>query len=276
MHEIDLNDKNIRCDLISDIDINIKKDKEVIDNIIIEKINIRNNKYVKNGRYISIFFDDITDTDNRKKVENILIKELKTLLLKNNLLYKKVLVVGLGNNLSTADSLGPKTIDNIIVTRHLYLLNNVDKNYSEVSKIAPSVFATTGIQTYDIVKGIIKRIKPDYIIVIDSLKSRNIKNINKVIQITDRGIDPGSGVGNQRKELSKKTLGIKVIAIGVPTVVNLHTIVKEFLNEYDIDNILYEKGNDFLVTPKDIDFEIEKLSLLLSNAINKTIHKMTK
>lgn len=271
MHEIDLRSKNIRCDLISDLDIDLKKEKRVIDNITIEKVFINSKKC----RYLSIFFDDITDANNRKKVEKIFVEELKNLLKENNLLNKKVLVVGLGNNLSTPDSLGPKTIDNIITTRHLFLLNDVDNNYSEVSKIAPGVFASTGIETYDIVKGIIKRIKPDFILVIDALKSKKIKNINKVIQITDSGIDPGSGVGNQRKELSKKTLGIKVIAIGVPTVVNLHTIVKEFLNEYDIDKILDKKGNDFLVTPKDIDFEIEKLSLLISNSINKVLHNMT-
>ena len=105
---------------------------------------------------------------------------------------------------------------------------------------------------------------------------KSINKINKVIQITDSGIDPGSGVGNHRKELSKKTLGKKVIAIGVPTVVNLHTIVKDLLDEYDVEDVLKEKGNDFFVTPKEIDFEVEIMSDIISNAINKALHNMTK
>lgn len=280
MSEKDLSNFDIRVDLINEI--NIKETKEIFnyENIKVERITLNEGlaKKIKKrkGNYISIIFNDATDIENRKNIERILTNELKSLLDKNGLINKSCLTVGLGNKLSTPDSLGPKTVDNVITTRHLFVLDNLDENYNVVSKIIPGVFATTGIETYDIIKGIVDRTKPDFLIVIDSLKSSNIKNINKVIQITDSGIDPGSGVGNQRKEISQKTLERKVIVIGIPTVVNLHTIVKDFLDEYDIDEILKQKKNNFLVTPKDIDFEIEKLSLILANAINNSLHKLTK
>ena len=280
MSEKDLSSFDIRVDLINEI--NIKETKEIsnYENIKVERITLNEGlaKKIKKrkGNYISIIFNDATDIENRKNIERILTNELKSLLDKNGLINKSCLTVGLGNKLSTPDSLGPKTVDNVITTRHLFVLDNLDENYNVVSKIIPGVFATTGIETYDIIKGIVDRTKPDFLIVIDSLKSSNIKNINKVIQITDSGIDPGSGVGNQRKEISQKTLERKVIVIGIPTVVNLHTIVKDFLDEYDIDEILKQKKNNFLVTPKDIDFEIEKLSLILANAINNSLHKLTK
>jgi spore protease len=280
MHRVNLDDKCNRLDLINDISTNINKKEYEVNGIKVEKsnINIDTSKRInmREGNYISILFEDITDFDSRKRVEKILIKELKCILKVNNLINKKSLIIGLGNNLSTPDSLGPKTIDNIITTRHLFIINDVSDEYSEVSKIAPGVFATTGIESFDIIKGVVDRINPDFLIVIDALKSSSIKKINKIIQITDSGINPGSGVGNQRKEISYNTIGKPVIAIGVPTVVNLHTIVKDFLEDYDIDNILNKKKENFLVTTKDIDFEIDKLSLLLSSSINKSLHNLTK
>lgn len=280
MHKIDLSKYDLRCDLITDVNIKLNKKVRSISNIRVESINLNKsdaNKINKRkGSYISILFEDITDKDNYKKVKEIVKKEIKRLLQEKKLLGKSCLVIGLGNNLSTPDSLGPKVIDNIIATRHLFDLGSVDNNYSKVSKISPGVYGISGIETFDIVKGIVEKIKPDYIIIIDALSSTSIKKVNKVVQITDSGIEPGSGIGNQRKELSKTTLKKDVIAIGIPTVVSLHTIVKEFLNEYDIDDLLKEKGNNYMVTPKEIDFEIEKLSLLLSSSINEVVHNMTK
>lgn len=280
MNKIDLSNYNIRCDLITDINIKIDRKIESISGVEIESVNLNSNKAKKinkrKGNYISVFFDDVTDKDNYKNVKNIVKNEIKKLLQKKELLGKSCLVIGLGNRLSTPDSLGPKVIDNIIATRHLYDFGNVDKDYSKVSKISPGVYGISGIETFDIVKGIVEKIKPDYIMIIDALSSTSIKKVNKVVQITDSGIEPGSGIGNQRKELSKKTLKKEVIAIGVPTVVSLHTIVKDFLNEYDVDELLKEKGNNFMVTPKEIDFEIDKLSLLISSSINETIHNLTK
>ena len=278
MHTINLEDKIQRLDLINDIPLTKKKVKKN-KNTIIEKIFIdekeskRINK--QKGNYISILFKDITDSSNFEKVLKSITKELKELLTEKNLINKSSLIVGLGNDYSTPDSLGPRTIKNIIATRHLYEIGDVDSNYSCVAKIAPGVFSNSGIETYDILKGIVDRINPDFLIIIDALSSTSIEKINKVIQITDSSIEPGSGVGNVRKELSKNSLGREIIVIGIPTVVNLHTIVRNFLSEYDVDEILIKKGNNFMVTPKEIDFEIERLSLLLAKSINNVLHNMT-
>lgn len=278
MHKVDLGNKNIRLDLINDIDVD-NKTSEIMDNNRIERIIIdskKSKKYNKSsGEYISILFNDVTDSDSKNKLIKDLSKELKYLLNRKKLLNKSVLVVGLGNSYSTPDSLGPKVIKNIISTRHISLLSSLDNNYSIVSKISPGVFADTGIESFDIIKSITRTIKPDYIIVIDSLSSKSLNKVNKVIQITDSGIDPGSGVGNHRKEISKKTLKIPIIAIGVPTVVNLHTIVKDTLEEYELEKILDNKSNDYMVTPKEIDFVIDQLSYVISKSINIVLHNLT-
>ncbi len=278
MHIVNLEDKISRLDLINDIPL-LKTKVKKIKNVKIEKIeiDIKTSKKInkKCGDYISILFNDITDSQNFDNVLKVLTIELKCLLRKKGLTNKSCLVVGLGNDYSTPDSLGPQTIKGIIATRHLYELKCADKNYSCVSKIAPGVFSSTGIETFDIIDGIVKKINPDFLIVIDALSSTSIDKINKVIQITDSAIEPGSGVGNLRKEISKEKLNKDVIIIGVPTVVNLHTIVRNFLDGYNVDELLLKKGNNFMVTPKEIDYEIEKLSLLISKAINRSLHKMT-
>ena len=280
MHKINLESNNIRLDLVNDIDvkelsIDTIDDKYKIERVTINEKNCR--KYNKRkGEYISILFDDITDKDSKDKVILLFSKELKRLLINKNLFGKNTFIVGLGNSYSTPDSLGPKVIKDIIPTRHISLISTLDKNFSVVSKIAPGVFANTGIETFDIIKSITNRIKPDYVIIIDSLCSKSLNKLNKVIQITDSGIDPGSGVGNHRKEISKKTLGVDVIAIGVPTVVNLHTIIKDTLDEYELDSILNNKENNYLVTLKEIDFIIEQLSYVISKSINNTLHNLTK
>ena len=270
MHKISIEKYNGRCDLLKDSiisaenKINIKKYNEK--DIRVEFVNIdsKTSKLInkRKGNYISILFDDITDYDCRKKVIDVASKELKKLLKLNDLLNKKVLVVGLGNSLSTPDSLGPKTIDNIIVTRHLFELSTPDKRYNSVAKISPGVYASTGIETFDIVKGIVNRIDIDYLIVIDALLSSSKEHINRLIQITDSGIDPGSGVNNQRKELTEKTIGKRVIAIGIPTVIDIKTLTNN-------------SEDNLIVTPKEIDFIIDKLALILSKSINNSIHNLT-
>ena len=149
----------------------------------------------------------------------------------------------------------------------MYEIGDVDDKYSNVSKLSPGVFAQTGIETFDLIKGVINRIDIDYLIIVDALSSSSKNNINKTIQITDSGIDPGSGVGNQRKELTYKTLRRKVIAIGIPTVIDIRTLLN--------DDTISEKDN-LIVTIKDIDFIIEKLSLILSKSINYALHNLTK
>ena len=205
-----------------------------------------------------------------------------------------ILIVGLGNIYVTPDALGPKVINEIDVTRHLikYLPQYVEEGTRPVSAIAPGVLGTTGIETVEILKGIVENIKPKLLIVIDALASRSIDRISSSIQIADTGIVPGAGVENKRKEISKKTLGIPVIAIGIPTVVDLATVTNECIdifienlqekamsNDYlnklkerdnyeDIKEALVPKDYNMIVTPKEIDKLIENMSKIISKAIN--------
>lgn len=246
MHNIDLSKYDIHSDLIIENDISYYNDYSYSENNInVSKINLSNNNILgkKKGDYITITFDDITDEDNYSNVLNILNKEIKDILKKTNIKKTdKCLIVGLGNNKSTPDSLGYEVIKNITVTRHLYLLENISNEYRVVSCIESNVMANTGIESKDIIMGIVKETNPDFLIAIDSLSSSSIDRINKTIQITNTGIHPGSGIGNNRVELSFETLNIPVIAIGVPTVVSSAVIVNDTIN-YLIKKINYHKNN---------------------------------
>ena len=182
----------------------------------------------KKGKYITLEFEDITDSENASKVSDVLIDVLKEVINFKKDSYG--LIVGLGNDKSTPDSLGPLTINKIIVTNHIYLLDELSEDYKRLSAINPGVMGETGIETSDIIEAVVSKIKPDYLIVIDSLASKSIERLNKTIQITDTGIHPGSGIGNKRKEISYDTIGIPVIAIGVPTVVDAAVIVSDTIN----------------------------------------------
>ena len=144
----------------------------------------------------------------------------------------KVLIVGLGNWNVTADALGPFVVKHIMVTRHLFELmpEQVEEGYRPVSAVSPGVLGITGIETSEIVHGIVEKTRPDLVIAVDSLASRSLTRVNTTIQVADSGINPGSGVGNRRKALTKETLGVPVIAVGVPTVVDAVTIVHDTLN----------------------------------------------
>jgi len=334
--EVDLSKYQIRTDLtIEELDNNsklkgVKRKSNKIDDINITEVILEetNDLNRKKGTYITLEFEDITDSDNSDKVSNSLINVLKKLLNVKKNSYG--LVVGLGNDKSTPDSLGPMTIKNVVVTNHIFILDQLSENYSRISAINPGVMGETGIETSDIIESVVHRINPDYLIVIDSLASRSIERLNKTIQITDTGIHPGSGIGNKRKEISYDTLGIPVIAIGVPTVVDAAVIVSntinfiyknyEFnknytnkpkskltfnnvnylnsdiienkeekekllglvgtLNEEELETFIYEVltpiGYNFMVTPKEIDFIIQKLAIVISNSINKVVHAIDK
>lgn len=340
-HEIDLSKYSVRTDLIIESDIDqltegITKSQVVNEDITIDDITIskKAEEYCnkKKGRYITISFNDITDIENSKKVEKVLSDELKKLLIHMNILSSdKCLIIGLGNANSTPDSLGPKVSENIIVTKHLFDLEDVSvlDGYRNVSTFKPSVLALTGIETKDTIKGIISQTSPDFVIIVDALASSSISRVNKTIQLTDTGIFPGSGVGNNRGELSRDTLGIPVIAIGVPTVVDAVTIVSDtisylmkkfsyskknfnssvnklkpvtsinylkdnddfltpkekkkllgeigMLNDDEIKQLIFEVltpiGYNMMVTPKEVDFLIDKLSKVISNSINRTLHE---
>lgn len=193
------------------------------------------------------------------------------------------LVVGLGNRNVTPDALGPHTVDCLNVTRHIvkeygkYAMG--EEACQMVSAIAPGVMAQTGMETYEIIKGIVDTVKPDVVLVIDALAARNTKRLNRTIQIADTGIHPGSGVGNHRNEISEETLGIPVVAIGVPTVVSADVIVQDTMeNLISVleDDDKYEVIQDLIaphlygmfVTPKDIDESIDRIGATIAEGLN--------
>lgn len=198
----------------------------------------------KAGRYLSLEVQGIRQQDSnlQQQVEEIFAKEFAHFLEGTGI--KKdasCLVVGLGNWNVTPDALGPMVCENLLITRHLYQLQpeNVEEGYRSVSSLVPGVMGLTGIETSDIIFGVVEKTKPDFVIAIDALAARSIERVNSTIQISDTGIHPGSGVGNKRKELSKETLGVPVIAIGVPTVVDAVSITSD-----TIDFILKHFGKE--------------------------------
>ena len=252
-NRIDLSKYQVRTDLIiENIDKDLNKDnintKVINDDLKVTTINVDDklmgklNKKV--GTYITIEFEDITNHEDRVMVEELFVEQVRLLIDKLEIKDDDTcLVLGLGNKNSTADSLGPLVIDKILVTRHLFELGtNVKEGIRSVAAISPGVMATTGIETYDVIISIIDKIKPKFLIVIDSLASSSIDRINKTIQLTDTGIHPGSGVGNNRREISLDTIGIPVIAIGVPTVVESTIIVNDTIN-YLFKHLSYIKNN---------------------------------
>ena len=260
MHEIDLKKFNLRSDLIIENNIDGLKQEEYEKNgVLVNKVNLEENNSLnkKKGYYITITFKDITDKDNYNFVLQILNQEIKFILDKLKIKKEdKVLIIGIGNHKSTADSLGHETIKNVLVTRHLEKVDCLDKNYRVVSILEPNVIANTGIDSGDIIFSVVKKIKPDFVIAIDSLAARSIDRIERTIQITDSGIHPGSGIGNNQKELSFDTLKIPVLAIGVPTVVSSSVIVNDTLN-YLIKKIGYHKNNylkDKLVSSYNLNY----------------------
>ncbi|MGL4819830.1 MAG: GPR endopeptidase [Bacilli bacterium] len=196
------------------------------------------------GNYITITAQGIRtgDSDSQAKVEQVFAKEFAALLVANNIDKEAaVLVVGLGNRSVTPDALGPLVVDELLITNHLFRLQpeNVQPGYRRVSALSPGVMGTTGIETSDIIASVVKETKPDFIIAVDALAARNLERLNATIQISDAGIQPGAGVGNNRKALNLESLGIPVIAIGVPTVVDAATITSD-----TIDFILKHFGRE--------------------------------
>ena len=236
MSKIDLSKFNLRTDLIIE-NTAVKHQKKIINGIEITSSN-------QDGNYITITFEDITNFEEREKIGKILENILKELYIKNNIKENdECLIIGLGNIKSTPDSLGVKTIDDILITKHLLKYSKVKEGIRPVSSFTPGVMANTGLESANIINALIKEEKPKFIIVIDALASLSIDRINKTIQITDTGIHPGSGIGNNRKEISKNTIGIPVIAIGVPTVVSSSTIVYDTI-EYLYKHISYIKDHE--------------------------------
>lgn len=261
------------------------KIKETIINIINEKGELLLGK--PQGVYITIEGDELNDIDEdiHKNFSAALSDNLRKLIGNN----KKVLVIGLGNRHITPDALGPLVVDNLFITRHL-ISEGIIFDSMELSAISPGVMAQTGIETSEMLSSLCSKIKPDIIIAIDALAAREPSRLGKTIQICDTGIRPGSGVGNNRAKLDVETLGVKVIAIGVPTVISVPSIVNQAIDgminffmtmpgneklelteeeKYNLTcNFLEEKLISMFVTPKNVDESVKRISYTISEAIN--------
>lgn len=250
------------------------------------------------GTYITIDMPKLIhyDADTMDEVSKILGESLSNMIKLDDSMT--ALVVGLGNWNITPDALGPKVVSKLMVTRHLKQLipDQIDEGIRPVCAIAPGVLGLTGIETGEIIKGVVDKIKPNLIVCIDALASRKLERVNSTIQIGNTGISPGSGVGNRRMELSQQTLGIPVIAIGVPTVVDAATMANDTI-DLVLDQMINQtkKGGEFysmlksidkeekqkmitevldpyvgnlMVTPKEVDLVIDSVSKVIANGIN--------
>lgn len=295
-NEIYRKNNNIKTDIDG---IEVKEEEKGF--VKITRVNILNENGEKAinkpiGTYVTLDIKKMKGIDDEKidEVANVLSIELRDIIGKHVSDVEDILVVGLGNIYVTPDALGPKVVPEIEVTRHIlkYMPNIMPKDTRPVSAVSPGVLGITGIETMEILKGIVDNIKPKLLIVIDALASKSIERISSSIQISDTGIVPGSGVNNTRKEISINTLGIPVIAIGIPTVVDLASITNDCINLFiqnlqekamsnDVLNKLKENDNyedikealnvgeyNMIVTPKEIDELIEKMKDILAKGIN--------
>lgn len=321
--------ENLRTDLVDELVTETKHD--TYDDITVTTIDVDEKRSEeigkKVGRYVTVEFKNVEDYDSKEKVKKVFSNELSKII--ENLKLEteaSCLIIGLGNEKSTPDSLGPLSLKQVIVTNHLFELGENSEGFRKTFALEPGVTGETGIETGDLIKSVVSLIKPNFLIVIDALASTSIERVNKTIQISDAGINPGSGVGNKRKEISKETIGVPVIAIGVPTVVDAVSIVNDTIN-YMYKNIAYTKDNlnnpanklktmvdyskyetktteedkakilglvgtlseeetkrllfevltpigyNLMVTPKEEDFIVEKLSDVIAGGINRSLHK---
>lgn len=290
----------------------------------------------KQGTYITLSIKGVKLLNSEIQLKEMLVltKTLSHLLKRKKIKDEDMgLVVGLGNRMITPDALGPLAVEQVIVTNHLFKLkdDSVSEGYRKVTALSPGVMGVTGIETSDIITSVVKKVKPDFVIVIDALAAKDSSRLGTTIQLTDTGIHPGSGVGNIREELSEEKLGIPVIALGIPTVVDTATIVnntfnyvmyyfgREVNNEHRLKNklitshevkkheglseadqlteegvktlfgqfgslseeekevifhdILQMTNQNMIVTPKDIDRNIEDMAKIIASSINGALHE---
>lgn len=281
----------------------VKSEEYIDNNVRVTAVKILDEEGAKNigkpiGEYITLEFPEFVYYDGERiiDVSKVMAKELSNLINLNEDMV--ALVVGLGNWNITADAVGPKVVSKIMISRHLkeYVPDSIDEGVRPVCAISPGVLGLTGMETSEIIKGIVDKVKPSVIICIDALASRKTQRVNRTIQLGNTGISPGAGVGNRRLELSEKTLGVPVIAIGVPTVVDAGTIANDtidlvlesliksstkggafysMLKEVDRDErqtlireVLDPELGGMVVTPKDIDKVIDSVSKIIANGIN--------
>ena len=309
---------NIRTDLASEAyellaeaaqeiaGVDVCKDKH--DSVQITRVEIKTEEaQAKMGKPIGNYITmEIPDTKTADQEEfnsacHALSDEIKKLVNLNE--KTNILVVGLGNWNVTPDALGPQVVSKLMVTRHLleYIPEHVEEGIRPVCAISPGVLGITGMETGEIIRGVVDKIKPDLVIAVDALAARSMNRISTTIQLCDTGIAPGAGVGNKRKALNEETLGIPVIAIGVPTVIDaatitadtLQTVMNEMLNSVQKESEFYRQLSsldrdeqytlakealssnmkDFIVTPNEVDHMIDKISKIVANGINLALHE---
>jgi len=231
------------------------------------------------GNYITLEIEGLVDGDAELKdrAAKALAEELKELIQFHY--YLKVLIIGLGNDKVTPDALGPYTVSKVRVTRHWFIIyeSDGDEEQACVSGFIPGVMGSTGMETAELIQKAAGIVNPEIIIVVDSLAARNIERISTTIQINDTGISPGAGMGNHRTMLNEKTLGHRVISIGVPTVIDSSTLIMDALEGYiknpvEVENYIEQNGQEMIVTSTDIDQVIKDFSDIISNGINITLH----
>ena len=219
------------------------------------------------GRYITVEIPPLSDdNDMDGSIVQSLKRELGALLPAEG----TVLVAGLGNTAITPDALGPKAADAVLATRHITgeLARSAGlENLRGGAGLSPGVLGSTGIETSEILEGVVQKIRPSAVLAIDALASRRLARLGCTIQISDSGISPGSGVGNRRKEISAATLGLPVIAVGIPTVVDARTLAADLVGEGCAEQV-NPRGEQMIVTPREIDLIIQRASSLLGHAIN--------
>lgn len=250
------------------------------------------------GNYATVFFDGAFSDEELFEQAVNRTAELIREFLKN---CRSVLAIGLGNAEMTADALGPKVVDRLIVSRHLKeQLPDLYRELAlgELSALRPGVLGQTGIETAELIRAAVDTVKPDAVLVFDALASRRVKRLCATVQISDTGITPGSGVGNHRSRIDKESLGIPVISIGVPTVVDAATLTADALEKvreeipshsakYLVDSLAQDEGsrlrellggyeNNLVVTPQDIDALISRTAKMLSEAVNIAVHKINR
>lgn len=253
--------------------------KETKDNVKITRIDVKTDEASSRllkpkGKYVTVevppFSSDAEIFDGRLSA---LSSELDVMLPKSG----TVLAVGLGNVSITPDALGPKSVGYVFATRHISkeLAKSIGfESLRAVASISPGVLGQTGIETGEIIRGVVDRIKPAAVITVDALASRNLSRLGCTVQMSDTGISPGSGVGNTRQRLDESTLGVKVISIGVPTVVDGATLANDLIDKQNSGTYsVLPESERMMVTPKEIDLLIERASKLVGMAINCALQK---
>lgn len=264
----------------------IKKQSQIDEDISLTEIKITTEDGERafgkpRGTYITLEVKGLLEEKNgiKERAARALASRLKEMIKFDYFL--KVLVVGLGNEKVTPDSLGPHTVDKVKITSHLFKIFECDGDWemANVSGFNPSVTGVTGMETADLIERVTGMVKPDALICIDALAAKDIGRLSTTIQVCDTGIFPGAGMGNNRKEISRKTVGCPVISIGVPTVIDSRTLLmeaaeemKDPLVEKKLQSYMNSREMDMIVTSTDIDAIIKDFSDIISNAINITLH----